>query len=240
MDIQLILKEIREFFRKNADPEIREKYSRYFKGEYPGYGIDQKKFETRRDKWIDELSGLSTGYILSIGDELMKSGKYEESSLAIQLIAARRNDFSAEVFNHIARWFDTGIDNWAATDTLCMFVTAELVRDGHVSLDELGKWTEAESEWQRRTVPVTLYELAKKKEVAPGKALPLVRPLMMDKSEYVQKGIGTMLRELWKTHPDEIEDFLYEFKDTAPRPIYAYATEKMDKEKRKRFKKNKK
>lgn len=78
-----------------------------------------------------------------------------------------------------------------------------------------------------------------KKELNPSDALPLIEPLMPDKSEYVQKGIGTLLRGLWKKYPKEIEDFLFEWKDKCGGLIIQYATEKMDKEYRKRFSKQK-
>ena len=62
---------------------------------------------------------------------------------------------------------------------------------------------------------------------------------MSDKSEYVQKGIGTLLRGLWKKYPLEIEEFLLKWKNRCDRLIIQYSTEKMDNEYRKKFKKNK-
>ena len=70
----------------------------------------------------------------------------------------------------------------------------------------------------------------------PETALPVIEPLMLDDSEYVQKGIGTLLRGLWKKYPKEIENFLMQWKDQCSRLIIQYATEKMDKEYRKKFK----
>jgi 3-methyladenine DNA glycosylase AlkD len=62
---------------------------------------------------------------------------------------------------------------------------------------------------------------------------------MLDESEYVQKGIGTLLRNLWKKYPELIEVFLLKWKDQCARIIIQYATEKMDKEYRKKFRKKK-
>ena len=61
----------------------------------------------------------------------------------------------------------------------------------------------------------------------------------MQYTEDVQKGLGTLLRELWKKHQDETEEFLLKWKDDCGRLIIRYATEKMDKENKKRFKKSK-
>ena len=46
--IKKILKEIKDYFEENQNPELVKKYSRYFKEGYNAYGIDQKTFEERR------------------------------------------------------------------------------------------------------------------------------------------------------------------------------------------------
>jgi len=55
----------------------------------------------------------------------------------------------------------------------------------------------------------------------------------------VQKGIGTLLRSLWKKQPGEVEKFLLKWKDQCARLIVQYATEKMNKEQKKKFKRAK-
>jgi 3-methyladenine DNA glycosylase AlkD len=60
---------------------------------------------------------------------------------------------------------------------------------------------------------------------------------MEDSEEDVQKGLGTLLREIWKKQPEIAETFLLEWKDRCGRKIIHYATEKMDKESRAKFKK---
>jgi len=63
----------------------------------------------------------------------------------------------------------------------------------------------------------------------------MIEPVMPDDSEYVQKGMGTLLRTLWKKYPEEVESFLFEWKDSCGRFIIQYATEKMVKDYRKTF-----
>jgi hypothetical protein len=62
---------------------------------------------------------------------------------------------------------------------------------------------------------------------------------MEDAEEDVQKGLGTLLREIWKKFPELAEGFLLKWKNKCGRKIVQYATEKMDKEYRLKFKKEK-
>lgn len=231
------LKEIRSFCESNSNPAIIKKYAKYFKDVFNGYGIEQKIYENQRDKWIELWKDdMNLEKYLELGDKLMQTGKYEEKSFAIAFLKSERQNYTTHTFNRIGNWFDYGISNWATTDVLCMLVLSSFLIDNRISFEKLKEWTKSNSEWKRRAVPVTLVELIKK-ELKPEIALPLIEPLMLDNSEYVQKGIGTLLRGLWKSHPQIIEKFLLKWKDQCGRLIIRYATEKMDKDYRKKFRK---
>jgi 3-methyladenine DNA glycosylase AlkD len=232
---------IREFCMANSNPEIIKKYQPYFKEGYDGYGIDDKLFRQQIEDWLEQWKAeMSIDSYLDLGDELMKTGRFDEKHVAINLLKSCRTDFSKATFQRVGRWFDFGINNWATTDVLCMLILSAMLLDNVIGPEDLKTWINAESEWKRRAVPVALAELEKvSKELNPADAMELIKPLMLDDSEYVQKGIGTLLRGLWKRFPAEVEDFVMKWKDRCGRLIVQYATEKMDKEYRKKFRKTK-
>ena len=235
------VKEIRDFCKTNSNPDIIKKYQRYFKEGYDGYGIDDKIFKEQIGKWIEQWKDeMTIESYLSLGDELMKNGRFDEKHVAINFLKSSRQDFSKVTFNRIGNWFDYGINNWATTDVLCMSVLSILLFDKVISYNDLKTWIDAESEWKRRAVPVALVELDKlTNDLKPFESIELVEPLMLDNSEYVQKGIGTLLRGLWKKYPADIEIFLMKWKDKCGRLIIQYSTEKMDKEHKMNFRKSK-
>ena len=62
---------------------------------------------------------------------------------------------------------------------------------------------------------------------------------MLDPERVVQQGLGWFLREAWKKTPAPVEAYLTGWKDTAPRLIFQYATEKMSAADRARFRRAK-
>jgi 3-methyladenine DNA glycosylase AlkD len=68
--------------------------------------------------------------------------------------------------------------------------------------------------------------------------LAFIEPLMSDSEKVVHQGAGWFLREAWKRKPAKVEAFLLRHKDRAPRLIYQYATEKMDKAAKARFRRS--
>jgi 3-methyladenine DNA glycosylase AlkD len=229
------VKEIKTFFEANANSAIVAKYSRYFKEGYDGYGIDQSIFEHQRDNWFKEWGILTIDDYLDLGDQLIISGKFEETSIAIAFISLLKEHYTITVFNHMGKWLEN-FTNWANTDVLCMLVLSQFVKDAIIRPEKFTDWTSSQSKWKRRAVPVTFFEAVKAGE-NPEQYFAIIEPIMLDTEEDVQKGIGTFLRESWKKSPKITEAFLIKWKDACGRKIIQYATEKMDKEYRKKFKK---
>ena len=67
--------------------------------------------------------------------------------------------------------------------------------------------------------------------------LGFIDPMMGDSEKVVHQGLGWFLREAWKRDPQSVESFLMKWKDTCARLIIQYATEKMNKEEKLRFRK---
>jgi 3-methyladenine DNA glycosylase AlkD len=63
-------------------------------------------------------------------------------------------------------------------------------------------------------------------------ALTIANRLMTDGDDMVQKGVGWLLKEASKEHPEEIRDYLLRWKKEAPALTLRYASEKLPKDKR--------
>jgi 3-methyladenine DNA glycosylase AlkD len=228
---------IRDYCETNANPDIVRKYARFFTEGYDAYGLDRDTFETQRDKWLglwkNEL--IFDDYIL-LGEQLVSTGKYEEASFAIVFLAAMKDRLKADHFERIGNWLENGIVNWGHTDALSGLVLSYFITKKIIEIESFKKWTKSASKWKRRSVPVTLIDTLKL-DIPLERMLAVIEPLMPDKDKFVQKGLGWFLREAWKKYPEKTEDFLLKWKDTCGRTIIQYATEKMNREYKSRFKK---
>ncbi|HEX2394269.1 MAG TPA: DNA alkylation repair protein, partial [Bacteroidales bacterium] len=96
----------------------------------------------------------------------------------------------------------------------------------------------SENKFQRRSVPVTLIKILKTRENYKD-LFTFIECLMSDPEREVHQGTGWFLREAWKKKPSETEEFLLKWKDSAPRLIVQYASEKMTADGKARFKRKK-
>ena len=107
-----------------------------------------------------------------------------------------------------------------------------------IKLEDLSNWRTAPNKFQRRAVPVSMLKLLKSTDNYKT-LFDFIEPVMLYPEREVHQGLGWFLREAWKIKKDETEIFLLKWKNTAPRLIFQYATEKMTSEEKIRFRKEK-
>ena len=237
MTNQELVNNIRQFCKANGNPAIVKKYSRFFKEGYDAYGLDTKSYDACF-KMITKDNELTLKLVLAAAPELIKTGKYEETFFVIRMMKSFYPQFSAKTFKEIEKWFKVGIVNWAHADVLAGDIIADFLIREIVPLSALEPWRKAENKFQRRIVAVSLIKLLKDEKNI-GKLISFVEPMMNDEQREVHQGVGWFLREAWKLDKPRTEKFLLKWKDTAPRLIFQYATEKMAANEKKRFKREK-
>jgi 3-methyladenine DNA glycosylase AlkD len=230
--------EILAFCQTHADPALVIKYSRYFKeGGYDAWGVPYSLMQEKVKSILDD-PGTDLAFIMELSRKLIPGTKYEEPSYALMLVKAMKKHYTRDTFAGIGNWFDIGIRNWAHCDALCSEIISVFLQR-LIPFGEMEAWKSGTNKFQRRAVPVALIKLMK----TTGNVMQYVEfiePLMYDKEREVHQGVGWFLREAWKIKPGPVENFLLIYKDTAPRLIFQYATEKMTKENKERFRKEKK
>jgi len=237
MNEKELVKEIREYCSNHADPAVVEKYARYFREGFNAYGLSFDLIRDQSAKLL-ERGGLDMNIIVKAGIPLFNSGMFEEGSFAIWMLKSFRSEFTTGTFHGIGVWFESGISNWAHTDAICGDLLSVFLKKQIISPDEFSPWITSSFKYKRRAVPVSLIKLLK---IDPDYQLlfNLIGPLMTDTERVVHQGTGWFLRESWKKKPELTEAFLVKWKDTSPRLIFQYATEKMTKENKERFRKTK-
>jgi 3-methyladenine DNA glycosylase AlkD len=238
MEIQAALKEIRSFYEAHSDPVLVRKYARFFVEGYDAFGVDGKLTALQRKTWFEDWSREhDLSWFLDLGDRLVKTGKWEEGFLAMGFITMQMDAIAPSTFERIGAWLDEGgLGNWAAIDTLSGELLPAFLSKKVVPLSAFAGWRSASSKWKRRAVPVTLIKTLKL-GYKTGELLAFIDPMMGDTEKVVHQGLGWFLREAWKLDRQPVEAFLLKWKDTCARLIIQYATEKMTKEEKLRYRK---
>jgi 3-methyladenine DNA glycosylase AlkD len=134
----------------------------------------------------------------------------------------RKEIFKAYIENH--NW----IDNWGLVDRSAPFVVGGYLYDKDKKpLYDLAK---SKNPMERRTAIVSTYYFIRKNEIED--TFKIAEILVNDKDEYVQKAVGSWIREAGKKDEEKLKDFLEKHATEMPRITLRYAIEKFDKETR--------
>jgi 3-methyladenine DNA glycosylase AlkD len=137
----------------------------------------------------------------------------------------KKEVYSAYMDNH--KW----IDDWGLVDRAAPFVVGGYLYDkDRKPLYDLAK---SKNPMERRTSIVSTYFFIRKNEIEDTFALAEI--LVYDTDEYVQKAVGSWIREAGKRNEEKLINFLNKHAKKMPRITLRYAIEKFDAETRKYF-----
>ncbi len=237
-NLESFAQDVRKFCAAHADAAVIKKYQKYFTEGYDAYGVDGSFLRDQYGIWQAEWT-LTKEEIPRMA-EILFSGKYEEVVLGIWLLRDLRKDLTKEHFQLLKRLFDTYVSNWALSDVAVSFIMGNLFKYKIIRYTDFKDWRSSSTSWTRRAVPVSfIWVIKNDATVDPVKLFEFIDPIIDDGEKCVRQGLGWFLREAWKKHPETTEKYLLKIKDHAPRLIIQYATERMSKEQKELFRKEK-
>jgi len=215
--------------RNSGDPEKKAQLKRYFREPIESHGLTSQQTKEIAKKYYPEVKGDLTLAICLTG-ELLSHKNLSYSSVALRILERFSRHLEPGHFPVFDGWVDH-LTNWATTDHLCTKIIAETVKKDPALVENLLEWTGSENRWRRRAAAVSLVPMARRGEQL-GDVFRVANRLMTDGDDMVQKGVGWMLKEASKKHPDEVREHLLRWREESPALILRYASEKLPKGKR--------
>ena len=134
----------------------------------------------------------------------------------------REKIYRAYIDNH--KW----INNWGLVDRSAPYVVGGYLHNKEKKpLYDLAK---SKNPMERRTAIVSTYYFIRKNEIED--TFKIAEILVNDTDEYVQKAVGSWVREAGKRNVEKLKEFLDKHATEMPRITLRYAIEKLDKETR--------
>jgi hypothetical protein len=215
------------------DPADVPAVARFYAGTTPGnvvMGVPIPK--------VFPIAKAHAGLPLDQIEVLLDDPRYQVrmAAVAIMDFQAQRKSLSAEhrkaLFDLYLRRHDR-IDTWDLVDRAARRVVGEYLLDKDRSV--LGDLARSEDPWRRRTAIVATFAFIRLGETRD--ILRIAGILSGDPHEYVQKALGSWLREAGKVDEDALVAFLQAHRDTLPKTTMTSATAKLSPARRERLRK---
>lgn len=140
-------------------------------------------------------------------------------------IKEKEDIYRAYIDNH------ESIDNWGLVDRAAPYVVGGYLYDKDRS--PLYNLAKSPNPMERRTAIVSTYYFIRKNDI--DDTFNIAEILINDSDEYVQKAVGSWIREAGKKDKERLKEFLSKHAMTMPRITLRYAIEKLDHENRKYY-----
>jgi 3-methyladenine DNA glycosylase AlkD len=222
-----LLAEIRAEFDRLADPQGVTDAQRFFKDQpITLHGLTAPQIQRVARDVFPRIKKLPIVDRNRLCTALWASRTFEEGALVCYVYRRFAKQCGGQEFALFARWLDRYVDNWAHTDGLSLWLLGASIANDPTLIDKLDPWTSSKNRWKRRAAAVALVYSAKRGEHTRA-ILRIATPLIEDKDDMVQKGVGWLLKETYPKRPAEVVRFLLANRMKTTRLVLRYAAEKM-------------
>ena len=157
---------------------------------------------------------------------LRKGAFFEEKALAVSLLEEYPRILDAASWRLLDRWVDDSV-GWGMCDGIGAGPIATMVHGDPAKFREILAWTKSPNLWRRRVALYALRAYVAAKEL--DRPFRLIERLLCDEELWVQRAVGTWLRECWKRDRRRTEAFLRKHVLGLPKVVITVATERAPK-----------
>lgn len=148
---------------------------------------------------------LDLATVWNVAEALWRGRWFEERILAVELLRRWVRLLDDDAWRTLDRWVDD-VSGWGLTDALAGGLLGPLVLGHPERIRDLARWGRSPNPWRRRASLYALSRTVRSGELGP--AFRLIDPLRADPDRWVQRAVGTWLRECWKVDTARTERYL--------------------------------
>jgi len=191
--------------RAEAGPSGIELLRDYLGSPVPVLGVSTPRLRRVVRATVDRFSRAPRSRARSLARSLWRGATFEERIVAIELLASPILAEDEGAWRLENRWVDAAT-GWALSDSLAAGPVADQVAAHPERFRELLRWTRSGNLWRRRAAAYALRAWVRSGEL--DRPFELLERLLDDPERWVQRAVGTWLRECWKKDRSRTERFL--------------------------------
>ena len=213
-----VIEELQGELERRAHPDKKAWWENYVKGA-SFRGTPMREVRSAVGDWLRARPGLSVSEQKVLAFELMRQPLTEDKLAGILILSEHVIDALTvdDLSDFHTLLADEHLCDWSACDWFCVKVLARMLERSSERAqiaDQLIEWTRSDRLWVRRAGLVAFVNLAPKGDaILPGlrdRVLTGAARNARDQRRFAQTSVGWVLRELSRSEPEAVRDFLAE------------------------------
>ncbi|NVM19158.1 MAG: DNA alkylation repair protein [Candidatus Lokiarchaeota archaeon] len=240
--INSIVKEISSLLVKNTPQLSKDQKDRMYKilnpdiSDYIIYGIRMPEIE-KIVKSVHEKFDCSYNDAVEVFRELTRTNVEEQKFAGFFFLNRFKKYFNEKTVELIREEYAEHCHTWSHCDSTCVRLLGPFLgKKGNeaLAIKTINDWSESKNLWVKRASMVILLKITMmNKDFDENYVFELIEKILKhSEANYIEKGMGWLLKTCSKYKPDLIFDYLMKNKNRFSRLILRYASEKLPKYKR--------
>ena len=223
MNLEALRNSIVGDLKSRGTPGGNPKLKAYLGSPYPVLGLSTPQMREVRKANESQFKQMNARELNTLSELLWAGPTLEEKSFAISLFDDHSGLLDGKSWSIMNRWIEQA-SGWALCDSLGSGPISSMVYRDPARFEEALKWTLSANLWRRRVSAYAMRDFVFAGELK--KPFTLLERLLYDKEFWVQRAVGTWLRECWKKDRRKTEAFLLGHVRGLPRVVITVATER--------------
>jgi 3-methyladenine DNA glycosylase AlkD len=218
-EISLLRRELRKVARPEKHPNLQS----YLGSPVPVLGVYAPDLRRGVRGLRARHRTLSAETVRALANALWRGPTFEDRIAACELLEAYPRITDAATWGLVDRWLDTA-QGWGLCDSVAGGPASRLLVAEPSRFADVERWSRSPDPWRRRASLYSLNRWVRAGRLA--EAFRLLRSLRRDPDPWVDRAVGTWLRECWKQDRARTERFLVRYARELPPVVRSVATER--------------
>ncbi|MGZ4789414.1 MAG: DNA alkylation repair protein [Terriglobales bacterium] len=162
-------------------------------------------------------------FLVGVADKLFSGRVLEEKVFGVLMLEGITDEFGDAEFKLFESWLDR-ISTWADHDAVASYLLGPMIAAEPKRAKMVFRWAKSRDGWHRRAAAVALIRAIRQQKCR-AEVVRVMRMLLRDKDDMVQKGLGWLLREAAKYDRERTLPVLMKIREEAPRLVLRTACE---------------
>ena len=217
-----LLDSIRRLGKPGGDPRAQ----KYLGSPYPVLGLSSPQMKGIVSAFARAHRTFAPTTVNALADSLWRGRVLEEMWAGIAILSRYHKRWDEASWRIVDRWADDAV-GWGLCDALASGPIADMVYGEPDRFRAVLRWTHAKSFWRRRISTYAMRAFVRAGEL--DKPFEVLERLLYDSEFWVQRAVGTWLRECWKKDERRTAAFLRKRARGLPPVTITVATERAPK-----------
>jgi len=224
--VDALRRELVGSIRRLGRPQGDLRAQKYLGSPYAVLGLSSPEMKGIVSAFVRAHRTLDPTTVNALADSLWRGQVLEEMWAGIVILSLYHKRWDEASWRLVDRWVDDAV-GWGLCDALALGPIADMVYGEPDRFRDVLRWTRSKNFWRRRISTYAMRAFVRAGEL--DKPFELLERLLYDPEFWVQRAVGTWLRECWKKDERRTAAFLRNHARGLPPVTVPVATERAPK-----------